>query len=108
MTPTRGDTCSRNQTLGALLWLAVRHSGLPLKLIDSSTGFHFPDHVVELLSQSDEDPRSVSALRQKMELYRRNGALLGLLLLLPADGCFPPHQQRRGESLGGCIMLGPN
>lgn len=93
--------------LGALLWLAVRHSGLPLKLIDSSTGFHLPDNVVELLSSSDEDPRSVSALRQKMELYRRIGSLLGLLLL-PVVGCFPPDPQRRVHSLGGCITHGPS
>ena len=34
-----------------------------------------PDLVVELASPSDEGPRGVNALRQKMELYRRNGAL---------------------------------
>ena len=43
-----------------------------------------PDLVVELASPSDEGPRGVSALRQKMELYRRNGAQLGWLLL-PAE-----------------------
>jgi Uma2 family endonuclease len=117
MTPTGGDTGARNQTLGALLWLAVRQSGLPLKQFDSSTGFRLPDRsvlspdaalvrlerwhalspehrrsfpplcpdlVVELASPSDEGPRGVSALRQKMELYRRNGAQLGWLLL-PAE-----------------------
>ena len=110
MTPTGGETGQRNQTLGALLWLAVQQSGLPLKLFDSSTGFRLPDRsvlspdaallrlerwqaltpeqrrsfpplcpdlVVELASPSDEGPRGVSALRQKMELYRRNGAQLG-------------------------------
>ena len=40
-----------------------------------------PDLVVELVSPSDEGPRGVNALRQKMELYRRNGAQLGWLLL---------------------------
>jgi len=40
-----------------------------------------PDLVVELASPSDEGPRGVSALRQKMELYRANGAQLGWLLL---------------------------
>lgn len=117
MTPTGGETGQRNQTLGALLWLAVQQSGLPLKLFDSSTGFRLPDRsvlspdaallrlerwqaltpeqrrsfpplcpdlVVELASPSDEGPRGVSALRQKMELYRRNGAQLGWLLL-PAE-----------------------
>ena len=43
MTPTGGDTSARNQTLGALLWLAVRRSGLPLKLFDSSGGFRLAD-----------------------------------------------------------------
>ena len=43
MTPTGGDTSARNQTLGALLWLAVRQSGLPLKVFDSSGGFLLPD-----------------------------------------------------------------
>jgi len=43
-----------------------------------------PDLVVELASPSDEGPRGASALRHKMELYRRNGAQLGWLLL-PAE-----------------------
>lgn len=43
MTPTGSETGSRNQALGALLWLAVRASGLPVKLFDSSTGFRLPD-----------------------------------------------------------------
>jgi Uma2 family endonuclease len=114
MTPTAGETASRNQALGALLWLAVRSSGLPLKLFDSSGGFRLPDGsvlspdaalvrlerwqalstieqrrfpplcpdvVVELASPSDEGPRGVTALRQKMELYRANGAQIGWLLM---------------------------
>ena len=44
-----------------------------------------PDLVVELASPSDEGPRGVTALRQKMAAYQANGARLGLLLL--------PHQQ---------------
>ncbi|MCP9888964.1 Uma2 family endonuclease [Cyanobium sp. ATX 6A2] len=40
-----------------------------------------PDLVVELASPGDEGPRGVTALRRKMELYRRNGAQLGWLLL---------------------------
>lgn len=44
-----------------------------------------PDLVVELASPSDEGPRGVSALRQKMASYQVNGARLGWLLL--------PHQQ---------------
>ena len=44
-----------------------------------------PDLVVELASPSDEGPRGVSALRQKMVAYQANGARLGWLLL--------PHDQ---------------
>jgi Uma2 family endonuclease len=43
-----------------------------------------PDLVVELASASDEGPRGGTALRQKMERYRLNGAQLGWLLL-PAE-----------------------
>ena len=43
-----------------------------------------PDLVVELASPSDEGPRGVSALRQKMASYQANGARLGWLLL-PAE-----------------------
>jgi Uma2 family endonuclease len=43
MTPTGGETGARNQTLGALLWLSVRSSGLALRLFDSSSGFRLPD-----------------------------------------------------------------
>ena len=118
MTPTGGETGARNQTLGALLWLAVRTCGLPLKLFDSSTGFRLPDGsvlspdasllrqerwealsvkerrgfpplcpdlVVDLASPSDEGPRGLTALRQKMATYQVNGAQLGWLLI--------PHQE---------------
>jgi Uma2 family endonuclease len=40
-----------------------------------------PDLVVELASPSDEGPRGITNLRQKMGLYQANGALLGWLLL---------------------------
>jgi Uma2 family endonuclease len=43
MTPTGSETGSRNQALGALLWIAVRAAGLPLKVFDSSSGFRLPD-----------------------------------------------------------------
>ncbi len=114
MTPTGSETGARNQALGALLWWAVRQSGLPLKAFDSSSGFRLPDGsvlspdaslvrldrwqaltpeqrrgfaplcpelVVELASASDEGPRGVTALRQKMDAYQANGAQLGWLLL---------------------------
>ena len=40
-----------------------------------------PDLVIELASPSDQGPRGLKALRQKMDLYRANGALLGWLLI---------------------------
>ena len=45
-----------------------------------------PDLVVELASPSDEDPRSLMALRRKMAAYQRNGARLGWLLI--PEGCW--------------------
>jgi Uma2 family endonuclease len=44
-----------------------------------------PDLVVELASPSDEGPRGVTALREKMAAYQANGARLGWLLI--------PHDQ---------------
>ena len=41
--PTGGETGARNSTLRSLLRLAVRQSGLPLKVFDSSTGFLLRD-----------------------------------------------------------------
>ncbi len=110
MTPTGGSTGARNQTLGALLWLAIEQSRLPLKLFDSSSGFLLPDgsirspdaSVVRLerwqaLSEAERDgfpplcPDLVvelaspsdepQALRRKMGAYLSNGACLGWLLL---------------------------
>ena len=43
MTPTGSETGARNQSLGALIWWAVRHSALPLQAFDSSAGFRLPD-----------------------------------------------------------------
>ena len=139
ITPTGGETGQRNQTLGALLWLAVRQSGLPLKLFDSSTGFRLPDGsvlspdaslvrierwqaltldqrrgfpplcpdlVVELASASDDGPRGVAVLRQKMETYRCNGAQLGWLLLpeeraveIWLSGCTNPQRTEPAQKL---------
>jgi Uma2 family endonuclease len=109
MTPTGGDTGARNGSLTSLLWLAVRHSGLPLKVFDSSTGFLLPDGSVrspdaslvqlgrwQALSQEQRrgfpplcpdlvvelaSPSDRSAdLRRRMAAYRANGASLGWLL----------------------------
>ena len=57
-------------------------------------GPHCPDLVVELAGRSDEGVRGIAALRRKMDVYQRNGARLGWLLLpeqravevWPADG----------------------
>ncbi len=113
-TPTGSETGARNQALGALIWLAVRRTGLALEVFDSSTGFRLPDGsvlspdvsvvrqerwtaltaeqrrgfvplcpdvVVDLASPSEEGPRGLTALRQKMKRYRANGAQLGWLLI---------------------------
>jgi Uma2 family endonuclease len=40
-----------------------------------------PELVVELASASNEGPRGITALRQKMDQYQANGARLGWLLL---------------------------
>lgn len=65
-------------------------------MFDSPTGFRlpenpvlFPDLVVELAStrgasSSDEGPRSLTALRQKMTGCQRNGIRLGWVLI-PAE-----------------------
>ena len=137
MTPTGSETGGRNGALMVVLGLALRASGLPLKLFDSSTGFRLPDDsvlspdaslvalerwqalsaeqrrgfaplcpdlVVELASPSDEGPRGLIALRQKMAAYQRNGARLGWLLI-PAERAVevwgpladPPHEPSRIE-----------
>ena len=110
MTPTGSASGARNQTLGALLWLAIEQSRLPLKLFDSSSGFLLPDgsvrspdaSVVRLerwqgLSEAEREgfaplcPDLVvelaspsdepQALRKKMAAYMANGARMGWLLL---------------------------
>jgi Uma2 family endonuclease len=110
MTPTGGDTGARNQALGALLWLAVRRSSLPLKVFDSSTGFLLPDGSVRSpdaslvrlerwQALSEEQRRGfppicpdlvvelaspsdrLADLRRRMAGYRANGASLGWLLV---------------------------
>lgn len=43
LTPTGSEAGARNAALNGLLGLAVRSSGLPFKLFDSSTGFLLPD-----------------------------------------------------------------
>ena len=95
MTPTGSETGGRNGALSGLLWQALKRSGLPLKLFDSSTGFRLPDDSVfspdaalvaldRWQGLSAEERRGLTALRQKMAAYQRNGARLGWLLI-PAE-----------------------
>ena len=46
ITPTGSETGACNSALNALLWQALKRSGLPLKLFDSSTGFRLADNSV--------------------------------------------------------------
>ena len=94
MTPTGSETGGRNSELSFQLQRFAR-SGTHWKAFDSSSGFRLPDDsvlsplcpdpVVELASPSDEGPRALAALRNKMAAYQANGARLGWLLI--------PHQQ---------------
>jgi len=61
----------------------VRHDRWQALSAEQRRGFAplCPDLVVELASPSDGGPRGLSALRQKMEAYQRNGARLGWLVL---------------------------
>ena len=72
-----------------------------------------PDVVVELASPSDQGPRAVAALRQKMAAYRANGAQLGWLLIPEerAVEVWPvasePHRIEAATLLdGGQLLLG--
>jgi Uma2 family endonuclease len=100
ITPTGGETGARNQALGALLWLAVRTSGLELKVFDSSSGFRLPDGSVlspdaalvrlerwQALSLAERRgfPPLCPDLVVELASYQANGAQLGWLLI--------PHQQ---------------
>ena len=133
MTPTGGASGARNQTLGALLWLAIEQSRLPLKLFDSSTGFLLPDgsvrspdaSVVRLdrwqgLSEAEREgfaplcPDLVielaspsdepQALRKKMAAYMANGALLGWLLL-PQSRTVEIWQRGDAETTNSPLIL---
>ncbi len=91
------STGVRNQTLGALLWLAIEQSCLPLKLFDSSTGFLLADGSVrspdasvvrlerwQALSEAERDgfpPPLCPDLVVELAVYVANGASMGWLLL---------------------------
>jgi Uma2 family endonuclease len=73
-----------------------------------------PDLVVELASSSDDGPRGITALRQKMAAYQRNGARLGWLLIPAertaevwgplADGKQSWRKSGRGEGGAGGVV----
>ena len=103
MTPTGGETGSRNSRLLIQLGMALSRGQPSLRIFDSSTGFLLPDGsvlrpdlVIELASTSDEGRRGVAALRRKMDLYQANGVRLGWLLL--------PHEQ--AVEIWRCGQLG--
>ncbi len=133
MTPTGSASGARNQTLGALLWLAIEQSRLPLKLFDSSTGFLLPDGSVrspdasvvrlerwQALSEAEREgfaplcpdlvielasPSDESqALRKKMAAYMANGARLGWLLL-PQSRTVEIWQTRNAETTNPPLIL---
>jgi Uma2 family endonuclease len=133
MTPTGSASGARNQTLGALLWLAIEQSRLPLKLFDSSAGFLLPDgsvrspdaSVVQLdrwqgLSEAEREgfaplcPDLVielaspsdepQALRKKMAAYMANGARLGWLLL-PQSRTVEIWQRGDAETTNSPLIL---
>lgn len=70
-----------------------------------------PDVVVEFASPSDQGPRAVAALRQKMAAYQANGAQLGWLLIPEerAVEVWPvasePHRTEAATQLDGCQLL---
>jgi Uma2 family endonuclease len=78
LTPTGSETGARNSRLvRRLLPWADQQGGW--KVFDSSTGFRLvdvsvlspdacPDLVVELAGPSDDDPRGLTALRQKSQM----------------------------------------
>jgi Uma2 family endonuclease len=133
MTPTGSASGARNQTLGALLWLAIEQSRLPLKLFDSSTGFLLPDGSVrspdasvvrlerwQALSEAEREgfaplcpdlvielaspSDEAQALRKKMAAYMANGALLGWLLL-PQSRTVEIWQRGDAETTNSPLIL---
>ena len=66
-----------------------------------------PDLVVELASASDEGPRGLTALRQKMATYQANGAQLGWLLIphLQAVEIWPAAGQGEPQTINSAKQL---
>ncbi|MEA5413876.1 Uma2 family endonuclease [Synechococcus sp. BA-132 BA5] len=60
-----------------------------------------PDLVVELASPSDEGPRGLSTLRQKMAAYQANARRLERIAVLEAGPEFPALQLQLAEIWAG-------
>jgi hypothetical protein len=59
-----GSTGARNQTLGALLWLAIEQSRLPLKLFDSCAGFLLADGSVRSPARQHRADRALAGVER--------------------------------------------
>jgi hypothetical protein len=130
-----GSTGARNQTLGALLWLAIEQSRLPLKLFDSSAGFLLPDGSVpspdasvlrlerwQTLSKAERDgfPPLCPDLVVVLAAYMANGGQFGLAVAAtkPHGGGvegrssrnsqLSPGVHRSGTAGGGTRVSGPD
>jgi Uma2 family endonuclease len=108
--PTGGETGARNSTLGALLWLAVRRSALPLKVFDSSCGFLLPDGSVR---SPDASLMRLDRWQALSEAERRGFPPLcpGLVVELASPSNRPADLERRmaswienGASLGWLLL----
>ena len=64
MTPAGGSTGARNQTLGALLWLAIEQSRLPLRLFDSCAGFLLADGFVRSPARQHRADRALAGVER--------------------------------------------
>ena len=94
MTPTGGETSGRNSRLLIQLGMALPGCDTSLRILVREERWQAltadqrrrssplcPDLVIELVRPSDEGPRGLTALRQKMASYQRNGTRLGWLLI---------------------------
>ena len=64
MTSAGGSTGVRNQTLGALLWLAIEQSRQPLKLVDICAGFLLADGSVRSPARQRRAARELAGVER--------------------------------------------
>jgi len=118
MTPTGGETGCRNTRLlvrlpdGSVLSpeaSLLRQERWEALSPQERRGFPplCPDLVVELASASDEGPRGLTALLQKMATYQVNGAQLGWLLIphLQAVEIWPAAGQGEPQTINSANQL---